>query len=190
MLDHFRKNLPVKTDLKFKVRWDGSIVLRVDADGIFSYVWQYCEGGSADWRDLAQLGIPQYETAAGAAFSTGGKYRCLLYSGARVRMYSSVLTVSEKTAEKAREEEQRGSRQRADSSRRTQNFYSEDGGRQQEAAALPAEFFYFEGCASFKDAESRYRQLMMRHHPDKGGNVETAKIINEQYEAVKEYYGR
>ena len=105
-------------------------------------------------------------------------------------MYSSVLTVSEKTAEKAREEEQRGSRQRADSSRRTQNFYSEDGGRQQEAAALPAELFYFEGCASLKDAESRYRQLMMRHHPDKGGNVETAKIINEQYEAVKEYYGR
>ena len=187
MLKLFQKQLPVKTDLKYKVLWDGSIVLKVDADGFFSYVWQYCRNGSAEWIDFDQMTSPQVESEAGAAFRLGDKYRCLVFSGARVSMYSSVLTVSEKTAMKAKEEEQRTAQQRQEESRQRSRA-EEEGSRQQ--PELPDELFYFEGCMSFEDAESRYRQLMMRHHPDKGGNVETAKTINEQYKAVKAYYGK
>ena len=190
---------PEKTDLKYKVQWDGSIILKVDVVGVFSYVWQYCRYGTADWQSFGRVDEPQVQSEAGAAYRLGDKYRCLMYSGIVVKKYSSVLTVSEKTAEKAMEEEQKSAYQREEDERReqqreerrrTQRFEEEEESRRQEYPVIPENLFYFEGCLDFKEAETRYRQLMMRHHPDKGGNVETAKIINEQYEAVKAIYRR
>ena len=105
------RNRPEKTDLKYKVQWDGSIVLKVDADGAFSYVWQYCPCGTAEWQSFGRIDMPVAQSQAGSAYRLGDKYRCLMYSGVRVRKYSSVLTVSEKTAEKAKEEEMARPRQ-------------------------------------------------------------------------------
>jgi len=44
---------------------------------------------------------------------------------------------------------------------------------------------YFEGCKNLDEVKSRYKQLAMKFHPDKGGNKEIMQEINAQYEAIK-----
>jgi hypothetical protein len=43
---------------------------------------------------------------------------------------------------------------------------------------------YFEGLTSEVDIKQRYKQLAKENHPDRGGCLETMKIINLQYERV------
>lgn len=40
---------------------------------------------------------------------------------------------------------------------------------------------YFEGCGSLEDIRNRYRQLALKHHPDRGGDTATMQEINRQY---------
>ena len=42
---------------------------------------------------------------------------------------------------------------------------------------------YFEACKTFDEAKKLYRKLMKENHPDHGGSTETAKQINEEYQA-------
>lgn len=50
---------------------------------------------------------------------------------------------------------------------------------------------FFKGCSSCEQIKDRYRKLMQMYHPDyETGDEEYAKIINDQYEKLKEQYGQ
>lgn len=40
---------------------------------------------------------------------------------------------------------------------------------------------YFKSCASLNDVKSLYRTLAKLHHPDKGGDLATMQLINNEY---------
>jgi len=42
---------------------------------------------------------------------------------------------------------------------------------------------WFDGCETIADAKKTYHELMMKYHPDKGGDVEISKEINNAFEA-------
>jgi hypothetical protein len=42
---------------------------------------------------------------------------------------------------------------------------------------------YFDGCTSLDEVKSRYKQLAMQHHPDRGGDKQIMQEINAQYES-------
>ena len=41
---------------------------------------------------------------------------------------------------------------------------------------------YFEGCTSVPDVKTRYRNLAMDNHPDRGGDEEVMKAVNAAYQ--------
>ena len=41
---------------------------------------------------------------------------------------------------------------------------------------------YFSSCRSLDELKAEYRRLTLKHHPDVGGDVETMKEINVEYE--------
>lgn len=41
---------------------------------------------------------------------------------------------------------------------------------------------YFINCNSIDDAKQLYKKLAKEHHPDKGGDVEIMKLINNEYD--------
>ena len=43
---------------------------------------------------------------------------------------------------------------------------------------------WFNGVKDIETLRKRYRELLKKHHPDNGGNEETMKEINRQYDAV------
>ncbi len=43
---------------------------------------------------------------------------------------------------------------------------------------------YFEGLTQEKEIKDRFKTLAKEHHPDLGGNADTMKAINLQYESV------
>ena len=43
---------------------------------------------------------------------------------------------------------------------------------------------YFENCKTLEELKAEYRRLAKRHHPDCGGDAETMKEINNQYETA------
>ena len=43
---------------------------------------------------------------------------------------------------------------------------------------------WFNGVKDIEALRKRYRELLKKHHPDNGGNEETMKEINRQYDAV------
>lgn len=60
---------------------------------------------------------------------------------------------------------------------------------QQEEKIVEPDFF--KGCSSWEQIKERYRKLMQMYHPDyETGDVEYAKIINNQYSKLKEEYGQ
>ena len=44
---------------------------------------------------------------------------------------------------------------------------------------------YFNNCTTLDEAKKAYYQLAMLHHPDRGGNAETFKVVNNQFQAFK-----
>lgn len=42
---------------------------------------------------------------------------------------------------------------------------------------------YFQNCKTIEDAKRLYRDLLMEHHPDHGGDEETAKIIINEFQS-------
>lgn len=49
---------------------------------------------------------------------------------------------------------------------------------------------YFSQCKTLDDLKKVYRQLAMKHHPDRGGDEETMKAINNEYEKAFELLKR
>jgi hypothetical protein len=43
---------------------------------------------------------------------------------------------------------------------------------------------YFTKCATLEELKKQYRELCRAHHPDLGGNEETMKLINIEYERL------
>lgn len=44
---------------------------------------------------------------------------------------------------------------------------------------------FFKGCATTEEVKAKYRELAKKHHPDiEGGNAETMKAINDQYDKL------
>ena len=43
---------------------------------------------------------------------------------------------------------------------------------------------YFDNCRTLDELKKEFRRLAMLHHPDHGGDVETMKAINNEYDAV------
>ena len=41
---------------------------------------------------------------------------------------------------------------------------------------------YFDNCETLQELKTTYRRLAMKHHPDRGGDTETMKRINAEYE--------
>lgn len=44
---------------------------------------------------------------------------------------------------------------------------------------------YFTNCNNLDDLKREYRKLAFKHHPDCGGDLETMKAINNEYEAMQ-----
>lgn len=47
---------------------------------------------------------------------------------------------------------------------------------------------YFKECKSKDDAKKLYKKLAFKHHPDRGGDVETMKEINSQFDYFMENF--
>lgn len=45
---------------------------------------------------------------------------------------------------------------------------------------------YFASCHTLDELKKEYRRLAMKHHPDHGGDLETMKAVNAQYEEAFE----
>lgn len=45
---------------------------------------------------------------------------------------------------------------------------------------------YFENVRDLDELKAEYRRLAMKHHPDRGGDVETMKAINAEHDALFE----
>lgn len=43
---------------------------------------------------------------------------------------------------------------------------------------------YFDGISTLEEAKKLYRELAKEHHPDRGGDTETMKAINAQYDFI------
>lgn len=46
---------------------------------------------------------------------------------------------------------------------------------------------YFENLETMEEVKKQYRKLAMKFHPDKGGDEEIFKAINNEYEEAIEY---
>lgn len=49
-------------------------------------------------------------------------------------------------------------------------------------------FSYFKECKNLEDVKKTFRMLAKKFHPDLGGNAETFKKINNEYEEAFEYF--
>ena len=43
---------------------------------------------------------------------------------------------------------------------------------------------WFEGCVDMAQLKARYRELVLKHHPDRGGDTATMQVINGEYERL------
>ena len=45
---------------------------------------------------------------------------------------------------------------------------------------------FFSNCKTLEELKAEYRRLAMKHHPDRGGDLETMKAINAEHDALFE----
>ena len=226
----FGGNLPYKVDLKYKVKADGSIVLKVDPVEDVLFMWEYCPPGTINWQyihtSFVALHGTEIELGAGTADLMGSKFRCIGYFGNPVACYSSVLTITQRISRKADQAASDSFREShynygsysssGGYSRRSngseKQSYRESGFRYEGSGSSGGQssgsqsssgskggqssgptvqvFSWFQGCSTWDQIQSRYRQLMKQHHPDRGGSEETAKEINEQFDELKKLFGK
>lgn len=82
---------PSRVKLKYKEEIDGSTTMKVDLINGALYKWQYCQSGTANWKDLivSEKNIYTQNISGGI----GDKYRCLILINNQVIAYSNALTV-------------------------------------------------------------------------------------------------
>lgn len=44
--------------------------------------------------------------------------------------------------------------------------------------------YFFSECGSLEEVKKKYKELAMKHHPDKGGDTATMQQINAEYAAI------
>jgi DnaJ-class molecular chaperone len=44
---------------------------------------------------------------------------------------------------------------------------------------------YFNDCKSLDEVKRRYKELALKHHPDRGGDTRIMQAINLEYESIK-----
>jgi len=49
---------------------------------------------------------------------------------------------------------------------------------------------YFTDVKEISDLKSKYRRLSLLYHPDKGGELEKMKAINQEYNILKHTFGK
>jgi len=49
---------------------------------------------------------------------------------------------------------------------------------------------FFQSAATVEEAKKLYKQLAKKHHPDRGGDLETMKEVNRQYEECMKRLGQ
>lgn len=50
------------------------------------------------------------------------------------------------------------------------------------APQVDAPMRYFDSCKDLESARTTYRELLMKHHPDRGGDAEVFKDVSEQFQ--------
>ena len=44
---------------------------------------------------------------------------------------------------------------------------------------------YFQGCSSLDEVKRKYKELALKHHPDRGGDTRIMQAVNNEYDAIK-----
>lgn len=70
------------------------------------------------------------------------------------------------------------------------SYRKSSGEKHSENQSAKREKDYFEGCNTWKDVKTRWRDLAKQYHSDLGGSDEIMKIINAQYAKQKIKYGK
>lgn len=85
-------------------------------------------------------------------------------------------------------------KQNNDNRQRQQNSYQQRTNNQQQRKEYQERpnqqtesntFSYFKGCTTKEQLKKRHRELCKKYHPDKGGNPETFKKMQAEYESIK-----
>jgi len=71
-------------------------------------------------------------------------------------------------------------KRKKDNERKTREFF--DYVHQHTQSKENAQRGTFKDCVTISDIKTKYRRLAKKHHPDVGGNVETFRTLNIQYE--------
>ena len=91
--------------------------------------------------------------------------------------------------EQRRQREHREERQRERKSRWFEDFFFDEGPREfpvaQEEEEDPFKVLGLKRSASDEDIKTKYRELILIHHPDKGGDHEEFIRIQEAYDFLK-----
>ena len=91
--------------------------------------------------------------------------------------------------EQRRQREHREERQRQRKSRWFEDFFFDEGPREfpvaQEEEEDPFKVLGLKRSASDEDIKTKYRELILIHHPDKGGDHEEFIRIQEAYDFLK-----
>jgi len=173
--------------------------LSVEAREGSIYRWQYCRAGTADWEVKASTGTPEYLYIYAEDTGEGDKLRCLIIEKKHIRAYSNAITLRNDMPASSVEPEPGENEADWDPEaineelrRRVEELtrkYDELKRSAASGSSTGESIDFFKGCTNAAMAKLRYRALMQLYHPDhEGGWEEYAKIINTQYERVKEEY--
>ena len=71
-----------------------------------------------------------------------------------------------------------------------ESYRKSSGEKYSETQSVKREKDYFDGCNTWKDVQTRFRDLAKQYHSDIGGSDEIMKIINSQYDDQKVKHGK
>lgn len=66
--------------------------------------------------------------------------------------------------------------------KKSNNGQIQDGGAPRRQLKGDTKMKYFQNCSTIEELKKEYRRLALINHPDNGGNPETMKTINAEYE--------